>query len=141
MTLQRSRLLSIKEVALLHDSVRRRRRRQEHMRRWQLRARKRRNAGIDMHCFLQYLSAVLRSQAAVMAGNVVSCSLPVVACSFHAVGCGVCRHIMGCEVPLFCDMSSNVVARLDGEHLVLRLFTFRRRRLSGTHGLIKSSYV
>ena len=116
-TLRRFCFLGVKEVALLHGSIWRRRRRQEHMRRWQLRARKQRATGIDMHYFLRHLYAVLRPQAAVMVGDVVSCSLPMVACSSRAVGCGVCRHIMGCEVSPYCDMSSDVVTRLGGNTL------------------------
>ena len=37
-----------------------------------------RTAGIDMHCTLQRLYAVLHAQALVMTGDVVFCSLPMV---------------------------------------------------------------
>ena len=37
-----------------------------------------RTAGIDMHCTLQRLYAVLHAQALVMNGDAVSCSLPMV---------------------------------------------------------------
>lgn len=126
MILQRFRFPGIKEVALFYGLVEKRRCRRERMRRWQLLTCQQRNTGIDMHYFLQRLYAVLRTQAAVMASDVVSCSFPVVACSSRAVGCGVCRHIMDCEVSPFCDMSSNVVARLGGKHLTLCLSTVRR---------------
>lgn len=55
-----------------------------------------------------------------MAGDVVSCSLPVAACSSFAVRRVVCRYIriMACGMSPFCDATSNVVASLRTRHAV-----------------------
>lgn len=106
---------------MFYGSVGQRRRRREHMRRRQLRARKRRTARIDMHSFhAATLYVVLHARAALMVGDVVFCSLPMVACSSFAARRVVCRYlrIMAYEMSPFCDASSDVVALLRARHAV-----------------------
>ena len=120
MTWQRFCCVETNEVALFLGSLRKRRRKEEHMRRLQLRPCKRQTAGIDMHPLMRHLYVVLPAQAVSMAGDVVSCSLPVTACSSFAVRRVVCRYIriMACGMSPFCDATSNVVALLRTRHAV-----------------------
>lgn len=71
-------------------------------------------AGIDMHSFLRRLYFVLHAQSVVVAGDVVSCSLPVAACSSFArrhVVCGYAQ-IVGCGMFPFCHTNSDGLAWL-----------------------------
>lgn len=73
-----------------------------------------------MHPLMRHLYVVLPAQAVSMAGDVVSCSLPVTACSSFAVRRVVCKYIriMACGMSPFCDATSNVVALLRTRHAV-----------------------
>ena len=78
-----------------------------------------RSTGIDMHSFLRRLYAVLHAQAVMMAGDVVSCSLPVVLCSSFATGHFVCRHARTLGTSPFSDTSNNVVTWLSTRNAAL----------------------